>query len=158
MWGRSGSKGFTLIELMIVLALVAILAFVALPGSRMIIESNRQTSLTNSMLGLLNYARSEALRRSESVEITPTGDQFIASIAAGGGTTTIREIESPSGDASIDRIDGGASNLIFSASGRSNAVAAARYRVCGAPGRDGTVIRVNRGGQISTEPATEACP
>lgn len=158
MWGSSRSKGFTLIELMIVLALVAILAFVALPGSRMIIESNRQTSLTNSMLGLLNYARSEALRRSEPVEITPAGDRFIASIFAGGGTTPVREIESPSGEASIDRIDGGGSNLVFAASGRSNAAAPVRYRVCGASGRDGTVIRVNRGGQISTEPAVDACP
>ncbi len=158
MYLRCRSSGFTLIELMIVLALIAIVAFVAVPNFREIVESNRQTSVTNSMLGLLNYSRSEAVRRAQPVEITSVGDGFVASIFAGGGTTVIREIESFPGDTSVGRIDASAWDLTFEASGQSNATAAARYLVCGASGRDGTVIRINRGGQISTEPATVACP
>lgn len=140
------------------LALVAILAFVAVPGFSMLVESNRQTSLTNSMLGLLNYARSEALRRSVPVEVVETGGRYEARIFVGGGTSSIREMESPPGNASIARIDTGSTDLIFRASGQSNATDPVRYQVCGAPGSDGTVIRVNRGGQISTESATTLCP
>ena len=158
MYSKPRSKGFTLIELMIVLALVAILAFVAVPGFQMIVESNRQTSLTNSMLGLLNYARSEALRRSETVDVVQTGTRYEANVIAGGSTTTIREMETPRGASSITRLDTVGGDLTFQASGRSNAVTPIRYLVCGASGRDGTVIRINRGGQISTEPTTVACP
>ena len=48
-------KGFTLIELMIVVTLVAIIATVAVPSFQGLVESNRQKSTTNSVLGLLNF-------------------------------------------------------------------------------------------------------
>lgn len=59
-------KGFSLIELMIVLAIIAITAAVAVPSYQSNIASNRKTSAANNLLGALQFARSEAvLRRSE---------------------------------------------------------------------------------------------
>lgn len=158
MFPRKRCAGFTLIELIIVLVLVSIVAAIALPSFSQLIESNRQTAVTNSFLGMVNYARAEAVRRGESVEVTPQGASFVASAFPGGARTTIREIEALPGNASIVRTDGGA-DLTFLATGRSNATAApATYRICGASGADGAVIRVNRGGQVNRDPAPEACP
>ena len=51
------NAGFTLVELMVVIALIAITAAVAVPGFRGLIEANRQTSAANSVIGILNFAR-----------------------------------------------------------------------------------------------------
>lgn len=153
---RYRSSGFTLIELMIVLVLLSIVATVALPGFSYVIESNRQTTVSNSLLGMLHYARTEAVRRSETTEVAPDGAGSFLVIDESG--TAIRQIEALPGDVTVVRTDSGGDNLQFRPSGRSNAVAAVTYRVCGAPGADGIVIRVNRGGQINTDPTAATCP
>jgi len=59
---RSAQHGFTLIELMIVVALLAIISAFALPAFQSFIASNRLTSEANELLSGLNLARSEAVR------------------------------------------------------------------------------------------------
>ena len=55
-------KGFTLIELMIVLIIAGIAMSAAIPSFQGMIVRNRITSQTNEFLLTLNLARSEALR------------------------------------------------------------------------------------------------
>lgn len=64
-----GFYGFTLIELMVTLAVVAILAMIAVPNLRPIIENNRMISLTNNLISDINTARSEALKTGTNVGI-----------------------------------------------------------------------------------------
>src|SRR5690606_4323840 len=52
--------GFSLIELMVVVAVVAILAVVAYPSLTSVINSNRLSSNANELVASLQYARSEA--------------------------------------------------------------------------------------------------
>ncbi|MCF7750847.1 GspH/FimT family pseudopilin [Bacillus subtilis subsp. subtilis] len=56
------SKGFTLIELMVTIAVVAILAAIAFPSFQSTLRSNRVASGSNEASGLVALARSEAIR------------------------------------------------------------------------------------------------
>lgn len=60
----SRTGGFTLVELMITIAIVAILAALALPSFQGMIRSNRVATTTNEFNAFVAYARSEALRNS----------------------------------------------------------------------------------------------
>jgi len=59
------------LELMITVALAALLIAIALPSFRELIMRNNVTTLANSLVIALNSARSEAVRRGTFVEVAP---------------------------------------------------------------------------------------
>lgn len=63
--------GFTLIELLVTLVVLGIIVAIGLPNLRDFLVSNRLTSDINSFIGLVNYARSEAISRNQRVIICP---------------------------------------------------------------------------------------
>lgn len=68
----NAQKGFTLLELMITLAVLVIGIAIAIPSFRGVLQSNRMTSQSNEMLTALQLARSEAVNLRRSVSICPT--------------------------------------------------------------------------------------
>jgi type IV fimbrial biogenesis protein FimT len=64
---RYKSAGFTLLELMIVVAIVAILTTLAAPSFKNLIQSNTMSSAVNTFLADMRFARSEAIRRGGGV-------------------------------------------------------------------------------------------
>jgi type IV fimbrial biogenesis protein FimT len=60
---KSKSSGFTLIEVMVVVAIAAILATLAIPSFTAFINSTRQTALVSELVADLNFARNEAVKR-----------------------------------------------------------------------------------------------
>lgn len=68
------SKGFTLIELMVTIAVVAIMATIAYPSFEGLIRSSRVTTANNEMVGLANLARSEAIRSSRGGGVCGSSD------------------------------------------------------------------------------------
>lgn len=62
-------KGFTLIELMIGLGIMAIIASIALPSYRTLVQSNQLTTTSNEMRGLIHLARSEAIKANRRVYV-----------------------------------------------------------------------------------------
>ncbi|MGB5277705.1 MAG: GspH/FimT family pseudopilin [Gammaproteobacteria bacterium] len=67
--------GYTLIELMAVLAVVSILATVGLPLMNVFFESNRMISNTNELVAGLHIARSEAIKQQSRVTMCQSSDQ-----------------------------------------------------------------------------------
>ncbi|WP_266181149.1 GspH/FimT family pseudopilin [Dyella humicola] len=70
----SHAKGVTLIELMVTLAIMAILAVFAVPAFRDSIRRNQVASSSNALLADLSYARTEAANRGLAVSVCPTTD------------------------------------------------------------------------------------
>jgi type IV fimbrial biogenesis protein FimT len=62
-------KGFTLIELMITVAIMSVMMAVGLPSFQSIIASSRLTSTTNAMVSALQLARTEALKQHRTIAI-----------------------------------------------------------------------------------------
>ncbi len=109
--GRQG--GFTLIELMIVIALMGVLLTLAAPSFRTYSAGQRVKSASFDLYSSFVFARSEAIKRRQAVNVTPqtpgdwgTGWRVVA------GTETLRTQDPPvgvvvTGSASVDyRQDG----------------------------------------------------
>jgi type IV fimbrial biogenesis protein FimT len=66
-WG-SGA-GFTLVELVITVAVASVLLAMAVPSFNQMIISSRLTAQSNDMLAAINLARSEAIKRNARMPI-----------------------------------------------------------------------------------------
>jgi len=63
--------GFSMAELMTVLAIAAILAALALPDMGALLRSQRLTVAVNDLFGSIGLARAQALARNAMVQVTP---------------------------------------------------------------------------------------
>lgn len=80
---RSGARfalhsahGFTLIEMMISIAILAILLGIAAPSMTALIRDQRVKTATYDVYASFAFARSEAIKRNANVAITPNGTDW----------------------------------------------------------------------------------
>ena len=71
---REQHFGFTLIELMVAIAVAAIVLTLGVPSFERVIERNQLTANINELVSALNYARSEAVRRNQRISICNSSD------------------------------------------------------------------------------------
>ncbi|HEV2287082.1 MAG TPA: GspH/FimT family pseudopilin [Steroidobacteraceae bacterium] len=71
--------GFTLTELMVVIAIVAILLGIGVPSYRYVTNSYRMSAELNSLVGDLMYARAEAIKEGQPVAICASTDGLTCS-------------------------------------------------------------------------------
>ena len=168
---RSRQAGFTLVELMVIVAIIAILMAMAAPLFERTVASSRLTSKTNDVVLALKMARSEASRtgvpmavRSVAGSAVFSGGWQVYPNAAGDGAEKEDDVdylhvtEAAPGLVSVNRVtfDGttytdwsGANgeSLVFNARGRTTL---SYFRICsGLSGAPGRVVVVTAVGKVS---------
>lgn len=138
---KSRAQGFTLVELIVVVALVAILAALAAPSFRGVLASQRVKAAASDLGNSLSYARSEAIKRNTTVSVVSASGGWasgwtvsvgtVANAAAANASNTVNVLNGFS-DLSFTCYSGGSvvacgSNVVFGANGR--AVSAQKFQI-----------------------------
>jgi type IV fimbrial biogenesis protein FimT len=104
------SRGFTLIELMTVVAVVAIFAALAAPAFSQMIAAQRARSATSAVVESLWLARSEAIKRNADVGFAFSSIGNGWQVTAGGTTLHVQD--------SLPAVSSTAASFQFNPSGR----------------------------------------
>lgn len=100
--------GFTLLELMIVVAIAGIVMAIGVPSFQSITTTNRIAANTNELITALNLARSEAVKRGTDVSVTASGDWdqgWIVYFNDGTDDVVLRVFESLGGNTTLTSDD-----------------------------------------------------
>jgi type IV fimbrial biogenesis protein FimT len=127
-------KGFTLVEMLVTVALVAILATVAVPSFAELIRSSRATTQANELIGALALARSEAITRAQPVAVCASRNGSSCTGAATWSEGWIVFVDRGGSAGSFDAASDEILRIypaLASASTLSSAAASLRYRADG---------------------------
>ena len=84
---KRAQAGFTILELMVVVAIVGVLMAVAVPAMGDFIRNGRITAAANDVMAALHFTRSEAIKRRDPVTLCTSANALLASNLANTNAT-----------------------------------------------------------------------
>ncbi len=108
---KRGMRGFTLIELIVAMAMVGILVAIAVPSFASLVNGNRLTASVNELAAGIQSARMEAIRRNSRVVLCRSDDGSTCNGGAGSWKGWISFVDANSDNAP----DGGAGSILRAA-------------------------------------------
>lgn len=158
----AAEKGFTLIELMVALAIAAVMLAFALPSFRDFTEQREMAANVNSLVSAINYARSEAVRLGGPVSVQALdaddgdnewGPGFCVTPGNPGDCDNPLRSFVLNGDATLDGVDGldDEESMSFDSRGMIRNGMLGAVQLCGpdAQADPGRIVNVNAIGRAS---------
>ena len=166
--GLAGQRGFTLVELMVTVAVVGVIALIAVPGMQALVSNNRLTGMAGELTASLQLARSEAIRRNAPVTVCGTTDGSTCAAEASWERWIVMGPDNAAGTVDVIRdnaatgtvqISGPPAGIQFNPSGLTNGQAALTVCVPTTnPPQNQRVITVLVSGSIVTANGSGTCP
>jgi type IV fimbrial biogenesis protein FimT len=149
-------RGFTLIELIITIAIASILLSVGVPSFTEMIRNNRITAQANEFITTANLARSEAIRRGTTINVSSTSGnnawQNGWSMTVASDSTVLRQTAALGGG---NTLTGSVSTFAFNSQGYSNNTDT--LTLCNSNTTKGREIKIALTGRISVA-TINTCP
>jgi type IV fimbrial biogenesis protein FimT len=173
-----GALGFSLIELMVTVVVLAVVLAIAYPSFTGLINSNRLTGNANEMVAAIQLARSEAVTRNASVVLCRSDDAttcatgatwngWITLVQSGGAPLRVSTVQTPVQIAASANIIGNNDQIVFRPDGMARdstgALLAARFGVCiptTRPAENQRFVNISGGSRVSVASGNGAglCP
>lgn len=150
---RRTACGFTLIEAIVVMAVLGILAAVAAPNLADMLRLQRVKTASFDVFSTLNFARSEAIKRNVSVGVAPLGGNW-----ANGWTVSDANSNTLRQQPPLNVTVTGPANIVFTGSGRLSGAGIAQFALSAAnlPASGQRCIKVDLSGRAVSY--VGACP
>lgn len=71
------SAGYTLMEMLIVMSIIAVLTAIAIPSFKYVTDSGRISGELNGLVGDLQYARNEAGKEGQTITVCPSVSPYV---------------------------------------------------------------------------------